>query len=61
MFRILHEAARPLTTDEWNERARAESIGVNRPATLNEIRSALRTKGIIQETMAGWTIKQPST
>ena len=61
MFSILHEAGpRGLNLEEWNEQARAAGIGVKRPATLLDIRVALKGKGLIQENMSGWTVKQPS-
>jgi hypothetical protein len=60
MFSILHAAGnRGLSQDEWYEQAKAIGIGTTRPATLFDIREALRTKGMIVETMNGWTVKQP--
>src|SRR5262245_50262480 len=59
MFSILHAAGdRGLSLEAWNEQARAVGIGVKRPATLLDIRIALKGKGLIQETMNGWTVKQ---
>src|SRR5262249_55077524 len=61
MFSILHAAGeRGLPLEEWNEQTRAAGIGVKRPATLLDIRMALKSKGLIQETMNGWMVKQPS-
>src|SRR5262245_43070771 len=62
MFAILHAAGhRGLTLEEWNKQTRAAGIGVKRPATLLDIRMALKDRGLIQETMNGWTVKQPIT
>src|SRR5262245_27647677 len=47
MFSILHEAG-----------PRGLSLDAKRPATLLDIRVALKGKGLIQETMNGWTVKQ---
>jgi hypothetical protein len=51
MFSILHAAGdRGLALEEWNEQTRDAGIGVKRPATLLDIRIALKSKGLIQET-----------
>jgi hypothetical protein len=58
MFGLLHEAgARGLSTDEWNAKTRELDIGTRRPATLHDIRMALKGKGLIQETANGWTVR----
>ena len=60
MFSILHAAGqRGLTLEEWNEQTRAAGIGVARKATLVDIRLALKSKGLVMETMNGWVVKQP--
>ena len=59
MFSILHEAGpRGLTLEQWNEQARTAGIGVKRPATLLDIRVALKSKGLIEENVNGWAVKQ---
>jgi hypothetical protein len=42
-----------------DEQARAVGIGTKRPATLLDIRMALKAKGLVTETVNGWAIKQP--
>ena len=60
MFSILFEAGqRGLSLEEWNEKARAIGIGRGRPATLYDIRTKLKRKGLIIETANGWAIKHP--
>jgi len=45
MFSILHAAgARGLDLEQWNEQARAVGIGTKRPATLLDLRMALKAK-----------------
>jgi hypothetical protein len=49
MFSLLHEAGQGgLSTEQWNEKARAVDIGVKRKADLYDIREALKCKGLIQ-------------
>src|SRR5262249_44745849 len=58
MFRILHAAGpRGLSLEDWYEQARSEGIGTNRRATLGDLRAALHAKGLVIETMNGWTVK----
>lgn len=57
MLAILRNAKRPLTTDEWNNFARAEGIGTARKATLFDLRENLRRKGLIYEGVKGWALK----
>jgi hypothetical protein len=46
MFGILHSAGQVgLTTEEWNERARAAGLGGAREADLYDFREALKAKG----------------
>jgi hypothetical protein len=60
LFQILHSAGtHGLTLDEWNDKAREAGIGVKRRADLTDCRLTLRAKGLVQETMNGWTVKQP--
>jgi len=61
MFSILHAAGnRGLSLEDWNEQARTVGIGTKRPATLLDIRMALKAKGLVSETMNGWAVKQPT-
>ncbi len=58
MFTLLHDAgSNGLTTDEWNALAREAGIGVRRPATLIDLRSALREKGMVKVYNDRWTVK----
>jgi hypothetical protein len=60
IFQILHAAGtRGLSLDDWNDKAREAGIGVKRRADLTDCHLALRAKGLIQETMNGWAVKQP--
>lgn len=45
-----------LTQEEWNERARAEGIGVGRRATLGDLRNALAKKGQVCLRDGRWII-----
>lgn len=58
MFSILHAAGGTgLTTDEWYEATRKEAgIGVDRRATLVNIRHALKEKGLVREYADRWTV-----
>jgi hypothetical protein len=59
MFSILHDAGRGgLTLERWNELGREAGIGRNRQADLYDCRTALHKKGLVTETMNGWTVKQ---
>lgn len=57
MFSLLHDASRPLTTDEWNELAREAGLGVKRRADLTDLRMALKSKDLIYEGINGWSVK----
>src|ERR1019366_6109144 len=49
MFSLLHAAGQiGLTTDEWNERARAEGVGVKRRADLYDFRVSLKAKNLVR-------------
>lgn len=57
MFRILHDAgAAGLNTEEWNRRARELGIGVQRAATLYDIRCTLKTKGLVKNFGDLWKV-----
>jgi hypothetical protein len=58
MFSILHDAGSAgLLTDEWNEKAKAAGIGVRRRATLHDIRSNLKSKGLVREFNDRWFVQ----
>lgn len=58
VFTILHDAGRSgLTIEEWNAAAREAGIGVKRKADLVDIRSALKSKGLVSEYGDRWTVK----
>jgi hypothetical protein len=58
MLSVLREAGSSgLTTEEWNERARAIGIGVNRRQDLYDLRCALQEKGFIYQGVNGWSVK----
>ena len=55
MYSLLHTAGQGgLSTEEWNEKARAEGLGIKRKADLYDIRAALSSKGLIRQTPNGW-------
>ena len=59
MLEILSEAGnRGLTTDAWNERARAVGLGINRRQDLYDLRRALQKRGLIFQGEHGWFIKR---
>ena len=57
MFAVLHSAGRPISTEEWNTRAREAGLGLTRKADLYDLRSALASKHRVTETGMGWIIK----
>lgn len=58
MFSILHDAGpNGLTTDEWNAVAREAGIGVNRRATLFDIRGVLKAKEMVTCHNDRWTVR----
>ena len=57
MFAILHRAgAQGLMMEEWNERARAQDIGIKRKADLWDIRNTLKDKNLVREYGGRWSI-----
>lgn len=58
VFGILHDAgASGLTTEEWNDRAREAGIGVKRRADLVDIRSRLKSLGMVSNYGDRWTVR----
>ena len=57
MLSIL-QAACPggLTTEQWNEKARAFDIGTKRKAHLYDIRESLKSKGIVRQYGERWNV-----
>jgi hypothetical protein len=56
-FSLLHGAGPAgLTTERWNELARGVDIGVNRKADLYDIRSALKSKGLVRQYADRWNV-----
>jgi hypothetical protein len=57
MFSLLHAVDQTgLTTEEWNERARAEGVGVKRKADLYDIREALKAKQLVRLYADRWNV-----
>ena len=57
MLNILHDAAAAgLTLDEWNTKAKAEGIGVNRKATLFDIRKVLHDRQLVHSYADRWYV-----
>ena len=49
MFSILHAAGNAgLSTEGWNDQARAAGIGIKRKADLYDIREALKAKNLVR-------------
>ncbi|MCP1931798.1 AAA family ATPase [Bradyrhizobium elkanii] len=58
MFAMLHDAgASGLLTEDWNEKARQAGIGIKRRADLTDIRTSLKSKGLIREMGDRWTVR----
>jgi len=55
MLAILRGTPSGLTTEEWNEQARAAGLGVRRRADLTDWKLALREKGLVREYADRWT------
>lgn len=56
MLAILRAAPSGLTTEEWNEQARAAGLGCRRRADLTDWKLALREKGVVREYADRWTL-----
>src|SRR5262245_42318956 len=55
MFSLLHGAGPGgLTTEQWNDQARAVDIGTKRKADLYDIRAALKSKGMVRQYVDRW-------
>lgn len=58
MFGLLHDAGSTgLSTDEWNEKARAIGLGTTRRASLHDWRSALMAKHLVRESGGRWYVR----
>jgi hypothetical protein len=55
-YSIVHAANGTLSTEDWNERARAAGLGLKRRADLHDLRESLRRKGLVYEGPNGWGI-----
>jgi hypothetical protein len=59
LFSILYAAGpRGLTVEDWNKAARDAGIGTTRKADLYDLRTALRTKGLIYQSNDRWIAKR---
>jgi hypothetical protein len=57
MFAILHNAGPAgLSTEDWNDLAKEEGIGVKRHAALYDIRSSLMAKGLVRQYGKIWKV-----
>ncbi len=57
MYRLLRDAGQAgLSTEDWNAKAREIGIGVNRKATLHNVKSQLRDKGLVREYAGIWKV-----
>jgi hypothetical protein len=58
LFEMVHAAGSAgLSQDEWNSQAREAGIGVRRPADLNDIRNALRSKRLVRNYGDRWHVR----
>jgi hypothetical protein len=59
LFTILHDAKNGLTTEQWNEKAKEAGLGLNRRATLYDLRSSLQKENLIYQnpTTGLWRVK----
>jgi hypothetical protein len=55
-YRILYDAPDGLTLEEWNEEAKKLGIGINRKATLHDLRKALEDKRMVREYGGRWKV-----
>jgi hypothetical protein len=56
-FGILHDAgATGLSQDDWNAALREAGIGVKRPATINDLRRDLKSKGLVRNYGDRWIV-----
>jgi hypothetical protein len=59
MFSLLQESGPSgLTTDEWNDRARAIGLGITRRQDLYDHRRALQARGLVFKGSNGWFAKR---
>lgn len=57
LFAMLHEAGSAgLLLEDWNAQAREAGIGQKRKADLNDIRAALKAKGLIRQFGDRWVV-----
>jgi hypothetical protein len=57
MFAILHSAGSAgLTVEEWNTEAREAGIGLKRRPDLYDLRTQLKSKGLVREYGDRWTV-----
>jgi hypothetical protein len=56
MFYILEAAPTGLTTDEWNDQARAAGLGVKRRMDLLDLRNGLKRRNLVCENNGRWFV-----
>jgi hypothetical protein len=57
MFSLLHDAGQVgLTTEQWNEKARAIGLGVNRRSDYYDWQKALKSKQMVREFNGRWNV-----
>jgi hypothetical protein len=57
LFAMLHDAGQSgLALEDWNTQAREADIGTKRKADLNDIRAALKSKGLIRQIDDRWMV-----
>ena len=57
MLSVLQTAKRPLSADEWTDKAKEAGINTKRQATFWDLRTALHDKGLVYEGANGWLPK----
>jgi hypothetical protein len=62
MYRMVYDAGpNGLTVEEWNEKARAEGIGIKRRAQLIDNRNALKDMNMVRESSGRWRVNHQSS
>ena len=59
--RVAGSALPGLTLEEWNEKAREQGIGANRPATLTDAHRDLKNLKLVHECNGRWFVTTPQT
>ena len=57
MFSLLHDAGQGgLTTEQWNEKARAIGLGLKRRSNYYDWQTSLKSKNLVREFNGRWNV-----